>query len=194
MEGLTSQIIAAGVGGGIVALIGLVGVLFRIFTRLGRMEKSGEVLEKATEGLDAGLKATQDNVNKTRLGLQGDIYETRQGLQADLNESRKEFRDGLDQARQEFRDDMNEFRKGVRADLQRTEDRLRQEFREELRNTEERLRDQIRAESEATREATRNEIRRLTDAFAVHSHEANGTIIYRIPPQYTEPRPDGAGE
>ena len=150
MEGLVSQIIVAGVGGGIVALIGLVGVLFRIFTRLGRLEKSVEVLEKAAERLDAGLKATQDDIKTVQ----------------------REFR----------------------ADLQRTEDRLRQEFRDALRDTEERLREEVRHSEERLGELFRNEIRRLTDAFAVHSHEANGTIIYRIPPQYPEPRPDGAGE
>ena len=136
MEGLVPQLIAAGVGGGIVALLGLIGVLFRIFVRLGR-------LEKAVEVLDAGLKTTQDDV------------------------------------------------KELQRNLHQTEIRLRQEFREEIRQSEERLREFIRAENEATR----REIRRLTDAFVAHSHEPDGTIVYRIPPpQYPPSRADGGGD
>ena len=174
MEGIVTQIIVPGLGGaiGTAIIIGLIIFLGRIYLRWELREKPGEALEKATAGLDPGLKGTQGNVNETRLGLQSGIYETRQGFQGQINGLRREFW----------------------ADLQRTEDRLRQEFRADLQRTEKRLRDQIRAESEATREATRNEIRRLTDAFAVHSHEANGTITYRIPPHYSEPRPEGAGE
>ena len=155
--GLVPQLIAAGVGGGIVALIGLIGVLIRIFVRLGR-------LEKAVEGLEAGLKTTQDDVKESR------------------RESQEEFK----AVRREFQEGFNELRREFREDLQRTEDRLR----EELRNTEERLRDLIRAESEATR----NEIRRLTDALVSHSHELDGNIKFSIPPQYPGQGSDGAGE
>ena len=159
--GLVPQLIAAGVGGGIVALIGLIGVLIRIFVRLGR-------LEKAVEGLEAGLKATQD-----------DVKESQKGVQDEFKAVRREFQEGFNELRREFRED-----------LQRTEDRLRQEFREELRNTEERLRDLIRSESEATR----NEIRRLTDALVSHSHDPDGSIRFVIPPQYPGQGSDGAGE
>ena len=159
--GLVPQLIAAGVGGGIVALIGLIGVLIRIFVRLGR-------LEKAVEGLEAGLRTTQDDVK----GLQ-------RGVQDEFKAVRREFQEGFNELRREFRED-----------LQRTEDRLRQEFREELRNTEERLRDLIRAESEATR----NEIRRLTDALFSHSHDPDGSIKFSVPPQYPGQGSDGAGE
>ena len=163
--GLVPQLIAAGVGGGIVALIGLIGVLIRIFVRLGR-------LEKAVEGLEAGLKATQDDVKELR------------------RESQEEFK----AVRREFQEGFNELRREFREDLQRTEDRLRTEFREELRNTEERLRDLIRAECEATRETTRNEIRRLTDALVSHSHDPDGSIRFVMPPQYPGQGSDGAGE
>ena len=166
--GLVPQLIAAGVGGGIVALIGLIGVLIRIFVRLGR-------LEKAVEGLEAGLRTTQDDVK----GLRHELNEFRQGVQDEFKEVRREFQDGFNMLRREFRED-----------LQRTEDRLRQEFREEIRNTEERLRDLIRAESEATR----NEIRRLTDALVSHSHEPDGSIRFSVPPQYPGQGSDGAGE
>ncbi len=163
--GLVPQLIAAGVGGGIVALIGLIWVLIRIFVRLGR-------LEKAVEGLAAGLKTTQDDVKELR------------------RESQEEFK----AVRREFQEGFNELRREFREDLQRTEDRLRTEFREELRNTEERLRDLIRAECEATRETTRNEIRRLTDALVSHSHDPDGKIKFSVPPQYPGQGSDGAGE
>ena len=166
--GLVPQLIAAGVGGGIVALIGLIGVLIRIFVRLGR-------LEKAVEGLEAGLKATQ-----------GDLKESQKGFRDELNEFRRESQEEFKAVRREFQEGFNELRREFREDLQRTEDRLR----EELRSTEERLRDLIRAESETTR----NEIRRLTDALVSHSHEPDGTIRFSVPPQYPGQGSDGAGE
>ena len=170
--GLVPQLIAAGVGGGIVVLIGLIGVLIRIFVRLGR-------LEKAVEGLEAGLKATQ-----------GDLKESQKGFRDELNEFRRESQEEFKAVRQEFQEGFNKLRREFREDLQRTEDRLRQEFREELRNTEERLRDLIRSESEATR----NEIRRLADALVSHSHDPDGSIRFVIPPQYPGQGSDGAGE
>ena len=172
MEGLVPQLIAAGVGGGIVALLGLIGLLFRIFVRLGRLEKTAEVLE-------AGLKTTQDNVQK---------------LQQNLHQTEVSLREDLRQTETRLREDLRQTETRLREDLRQTEIRLRQEFREEMRQTEERLRELIRAESEATREATRREIRRLTDAFVVHSHEPDGTILYRVLPSFLEPRADGAGE
>ena len=108
--GLVPQLIAAGVGGGIVALIGLIGVLLRIFVRLGR-------LEKAVEGLEAGLKATQD-----------DAKESQKGLRDELNELRREYREDLqrteDRLRQEFREE-----------LRNTEERLRDLIRAESEAT-----------------------------------------------------------
>ena len=169
MEGLVPQLIAAGVGGGIVALLGLIGVLFRIFVRLGR-------LEKAVEVLDAGLKTTQDDVKE---------------LQRNLHQTEVSLREDLRQTEARLRDEIRQTEARLREELQQTEIRLRQEFREEVRNAEERLREFIRAENEATR----REIRRLTDAFVAHSHEPDGTIVYRIPPpQYPPLRADGAGE
>ena len=108
--GLVPQLIAAGVGGGIVALIGLIGVLIRIFVRLGR-------LEKAVEGLEAGLKTTQD-----------DVKELRRESQEEFNKVRREFREDLqrteDRLRQEFREE-----------LRNTEERLRDLIRAESEAT-----------------------------------------------------------
>ena len=122
--GLVPQLIAAGVGGGIVALIGLIGVLIRIFVRLGR-------LEKAVEGLEAGLKTTQD-----------DVKELRRESQEEFNKVRREFREDLqrteDRLRQEFREE-----------LRNTEERLRDLIRAECEATRETTRNEIRRLTDA---------------------------------------------
>ena len=109
--GLVPQLIAAGVGGGIVALIGLIGVLLRIFVRLGR-------LEKAVEGLEAGLKATQD-----------DAKESQKGLRDELNELRREYREDLqrteDRLRQEIRNTEERLRDLIRAESEATRNEIR---------------------------------------------------------------------
>ena len=109
--GLVPQLIAAGVGGGIVALIGLIGVLLRIFVRLGR-------LEKAVEGLEAGLKATQD-----------DAKESQKGLRDELNELRREYREDLqrteDRLRQEIRNTEERLRDLIRAESETTRNEIR---------------------------------------------------------------------
>ena len=109
--GLVPQLIAAGVGGGIVALIGLIGVLLRIFVRLGR-------LEKAVEGLEAGLRATQD-----------DAKESQKGLRDELNELRREYREDLqrteDRLRQELRNTEERLRDLIRSESEATRNEIR---------------------------------------------------------------------
>ena len=93
MEGLASQIIVVGVSSGILALIGLTGILMRIFSRLGRLEKSVEVLEKAAERLDAGQKTMQGDLNGLRQEVQQEFKEMRREFREDLNEFRREVRE-----------------------------------------------------------------------------------------------------
>ena len=111
--GLVPQLIAAGVGGGIVALIGLIGVLIRIFVRLGR-------LEKAVEGLDVGLRTTQDDLKELR------------------RESKEDLQRTEDRLRQEFREE-----------LRNTEERLRDLIRAECEATRETTRNEIRRLTDA---------------------------------------------
>ena len=122
--GLVPQLIAAGVGGGIVALIGLIGVLLRIFVRLGR-------LEKAVEGLEAGLKATQE-----------DAKESRRESQEEFNKVRREFREDLQRTEDRLR---TEFRE----ELRNTEERLRDLIRAECEATRETTRNEIRRLTDA---------------------------------------------
>ena len=108
--GLVPQLIAAGVGGGIVALIGLIGVLIRIFVRLGR-------LEKAVEGLEAGLRTTQDDLKELR------------------RESKEDLQRTEDRLRQEFREELRNTEERLRGELRNTEERLRDLIRAESEAT-----------------------------------------------------------
>ena len=106
--GLVPQLIAAGVGGGIVALIGLIGVLIRIFVRLGR-------LEKAVEGLEVGLKTTQDDLKELR-------RESKEDLQRTEDRLRTEFREELRNTEERLRD-------LIRAECEATRETTRNEIR-----------------------------------------------------------------
>ncbi len=106
--GLVPQLIAAGVGGGIVALIGLIGVLLRIFVRLGR-------LEKAVEGLEVGLKTTQDDLKELR-------RESKEDLQRTEDRLRTEFREELRNTEERLRD-------LIRAECEATRETTRNEIR-----------------------------------------------------------------
>ena len=74
----------------------------------------------------------------------------------------------------ELREDNRQLREEMRADNRQ----LREEMRAEIRESNQQLRELIRSESEATRA----EIRRLADALVSHHHEADGSIVFRIPP------------
>ena len=75
---------------------------------------------------------------------------------------------------QHLREDNRQLREEMREDNRR----LREEMREEMRENNQQLRELISSESEATR----GEIRRLADALVSHHHEADGSIVFRIPP------------
>ncbi len=77
---------------------------------------------------------------------------------------------GLEQGFELLRDDYKELREDNRQ--------LREEMRAEIRESNQQLRELIRSESEATR----GEIGRLADALVSHHHEADGSIVFRIPP------------
>ena len=74
----------------------------------------------------------------------------------------------------ELREDNRQLREEMRADNRQ----LREEMRAEIRESNQQLRELVRSESEATRA----EIRRLVDALVSHHHEADGSIVFRIPP------------
>ena len=80
----------------------------------------------------------------------------------------------LEKGQEDLRADNAALREQVRADNQQ----LREEMRAEIRESNQQLRELIRSESEATRA----EIRRLADALVSHHHEADGSIVFRIPP------------
>ena len=108
--GLVPQLIAAGVGGGIVALIGLIGVLIRIFVRLGR-------LEKAVEGLEVGLKTTQDDLKELR-------RESKEDLQRTEDRLRTEFREELRNTEERLRNLIRAESEATRNEIRRLTDAL----------------------------------------------------------------------
>ena len=78
------------------------------------------------------------------------------------------------QLREEMREDNRRLREEMREEMRENN----QQLREEIRESNQQLRELIRSESEATR----GEIRRLADALVSHHHEADGSIVFRIPP------------
>ena len=107
-----------------------------------------------------------------------------QGFQS-LDGNYKELREDNRQLREEMREDNRRLREEMREDNQRLREEMREEMREnsrqlreEMRESNQQLRELIRSESESTRA----EIRRLADALVSHHHEADGSILFRVPP------------
>jgi uncharacterized protein (DUF342 family) len=91
-----------------------------------------------------------------------------------LRDDYKELREDNRRLREELREEMRENNRQLREEMRENNRQLR----EEMRDSNQQLRELIRSESEATRA----EIRRLADALVSHHHEADGSIVFRIPP------------
>ena len=79
-----------------------------------------------------------------------------------------------------------ELRQEFQAGLRET----REDLRTEIRQTREDLRQEPRAEIQRDGEITRAEIRRVLEAVASHEHDADGGIIFRVPPYTITPKHD----
>ena len=156
MDGATATIIAASIGAGVALLIAFVGVNARIFTRLG--------------GLEQGFDLLRNDYKE----LREDNRQLREEMREDNRQLREEMREDNRQLREEMREDNRQLREEMRAEIRENSRQLR----EEMRESNQQLRELIRSESEATRA----EIRRLADALVSHHHEADGSIVFRIPP------------
>ena len=99
-------------------------------------------------------------------------------LRADNAALREQVRADNQQLREEMRENNRQLREEMREEMRENNRQLREEMRENNRQLREEMRELIRSESEATR----TEIRRLVDALVSHHHEADGSIVFRIPP------------
>ena len=111
------------------------------------------------------------------IGVNARIFTRLGGLEQGfelLRDDYKELREDNRQLREEMRADNRQLREEMRAEIRESS----QQLREEMRESNQQLRQLIRSESEATRA----EIRRLADALVSHHHQADGSIVFRIPP------------
>lgn len=111
------------------------------------------------------------------IGVNARIFTRLGGLEQGfelLRDDYKELREDNRQLREEMRADNRQLREEMRAEIRESS----QQLREEMRESNQQLRELIRSESEATRA----EIRRLADALVSHHHQADGSIVFRIPP------------
>ena len=66
--------------------------------------------------------------------------------------------------------------------LQNQVGRLETDLREELRAMRVEFREELRGEIQREGQVTRGEIKRLLDALTTHEHDADGQVVFRIPP------------
>ena len=158
-----SALIAGGITAGAALVIAFLGLIFSIHYRLGKLASADEFLQK-------GNLDTQELVRLEVRQLRSENEQTREQMRLDSQESREQMRLLEDRLREQMRLDSQESKEQMRL----LEDRIR----EDMRFQEERTRELIRSESEATRA----EIRRLADALVSHHHEADGSVVFRIPP------------
>ena len=163
LDGPTATIIAALIAATVVFLTVGVTVIYR----LGRLEKGSEDLEKAmakfATNTEKALAAAAADTDNALVKAAADTEKSFAAMTADMDRRFAAAAADTGKSFAAMTADMDRRFAAAAADTERRFDRL-----EEIIRTEQ--------------DATRTEIRRLAEALASHTHDADGTTIFRIPP------------
>ena len=152
LDGPTATIIASLIAAAVIFVVTGFNVVFR----LGKLEKGAEDVEKAMVKL-AG------DTEKAMVKLAGDTEKALAKAAADTEKALAVAASDTEKALAVAASDTEKALAVAASDTEKRFDRL-----EEIIRTEQ--------------DATRAEIRRLAEALVSHSHDADGTTIFRIPP------------
>jgi DNA-directed RNA polymerase alpha subunit len=152
LDGPTATIIASLIAAAVIFVVTSFNVVFR----LGKLEKGAEDVEKAMVKLAGDTeKALAKAAADTEKALEKAAADTEKALEKAAADTEK--------ALEKAAADTEKALAVAASDTEKRFDRL-----EEIIRTEQ--------------DATRAEIRRLAEALASHTHDADGTTIFRIPP------------
>ena len=152
IDGPTATVIASLVTAAVVLAVSGVNVVFR----LGR-------LEQRVENLGQAMVKLAGDTEKSFAAVTADMEKSFAAVTADTDRRFAEAAADMDRRFAAVAADMDRRFAAAAADTDRRFDRL-----EEIIRTEQ--------------DATRAEIRRLAEALATHTHDADGTTVFRIPP------------
>ena len=159
MDSSTATLIAAGLAAA-VAFVGYVGV---VYYRLGRLERG---LEADSELTLSESKRLSDKMDALRTETKSDYARLSDKMDANYTQ----LSDKMDANYAQLSDKMDALRTETKLDYARLSDRMDTDYA--------RLSDKMDYQHAETMAA----IQRLADLFIGHSHEPDGTIIFRIPP------------
>ena len=152
LDGPTATIIAALIA----ATVVFISLGWNVLYRLGKLEKGAENTEKALE----------KNAVDTEKALEKNAVDTEKALEKNAADTEKALEKNAADTEKALEKNAADTEKALEKSAVETEKRF------------DRLEETMRAEHEATRA----EIRRLAEALASHTHDSDGTTIFRIPP------------
>ena len=163
IDGPTATIIASLIAATVVFLTVGGAVIYR----LGRLEKGSEDLEKAVAKIavdtQKALAKHAEDTEKALASAAADADRRFEAVTTDIDRRFEAVAVDIDRRFEAMAADMDRRFTAAAVDTNRRFDRL-----EEIIRTEQ--------------DATRAEIRRLAEALATHTHDADGTTVFRIPP------------
>ena len=189
-------------------LIAVIGLIASVHYRLGKLEEGQKTLAQedahTREMVAKGDAQTREMLTQETAHTQELISQTREMLTQEIAHTQElisQTREMVAQGDAQTRELISQTREMAAKGDAQTRDMLTQEIAQtremaaqENAHTRELLSQLIMQETAAMRERsdaqhaeTMSAIQRLTDAFLSHSHDADGTVRFRIPPPATPP-------
>ncbi len=163
IDGPTATIIAALIAATVVFLT----VGGTVIYRLGRLEKGSEDLEKT-------MAKFATDTEKALAAVAADMDRRFEAAATEMDRRFEAAATEMDRRFEAAATEMDRRFEAVAADMDRR-------FAAAATETERRF-DRLEEIIRTEQDATRAEIRRLAEALASHTHDADGTTIFRIPP------------
>ena len=174
----------AATGGAV--LIAVIGLIASVHYRLGKLEKAQEDLSANQEKGDAHTREMLTNeVANTREMLTKEIANTREMLTKEIANTHEMLTKEIANTHEMLTKEIANTREMAAQENANTREMAAQEnahTRELFSQLIMQETAAIRERSDAQHAETMGAIQRLTDAFLSHSHDADGTVRFRIPP------------
>ena len=163
LDGPTATIVAALIAATVIFIV----TGFNITYRLGKLEKGAEDMEKtlakAAEDTEKALVKAATDTEKALVRVAEDTEKALVKAATDTQKALEKVATDTQKSLEKSATDTDKALEKAAADTDRRFERLEETMRVE-------------------HEATRAEIRRVVEAIASHTHDADGTTIFRIPP------------
>jgi DNA anti-recombination protein RmuC len=162
LDGPTATIIAALIA----ATVVFVSLGWNVLYRLGKLDQGTEDMEKALDKLatatERRFERLEETIERVATATEKRFERLEETIERVATATEKRF------------ERLEETMEKVSSDMERRFERSASDMERRFERSEETMR--------VEHEVTRAEIRRVVEAIASHTHDADGTTIFRIPP------------